>query len=220
MRLAQPARVHLALLDGGGCPQGISGSPAVRVWLGPGEWALMPGGRSRPLAPSVIRGVLRRLELSDAHRSGARYQITRVQPAVMVPWFSQALLHHTASRTVLYCRSDQIAPHAADCLAALATRTAEVVGSAAAQGSCQVSVARVRHCDLPAGLHPAVTTARGAQITAHVCSRLITHELTAAVNAIGAGLSPLTPAAATRRPRRALEPRPLALCAPTATGLA
>ena len=217
MRLSQPGRVHLKLLNGNDYSPGISGSPPaktgsppVRVWLGPGEWALVPGGHTRPLTPSMIRDVLRRLELSDPDRSGARYRITRVQPTPELGWFGPALLHHTGSRTVLYCRSDQITPHTAQCLAALAARTTEVVGAAAAQGSGQVSLTRVRHCDLPAGLHPAVTTARGSQITAHVCSRLITHELTAAINAISAGLSNC---AATPPPRRTLGPRPLALAA-------
>lgn len=224
MRLAQPARAHLKLLNGNDHSPGISGSPpaksewpAARVWLGPGEWALVPGGRPRPLTPSMLRDVLRRLDLSNPDRSGARYQITRVEPAAMPGLLGPALLHHAGSRTVLYCRSDQIAPHAADCLAALATRTVEVAGAAVTQGSCQVSVTRVRHCDLPAGLHPAVTTACGSQITAHVCSRLITRELTIAINAIGAGLSNCFAPVTAATPNRTPEPRPLALAAPCAT---
>jgi hypothetical protein len=223
MRPSQRDRVRLKLLNGNAYPPGISGSPAAmsgspaaRVWLGPGEWVLVPGSHTRPLRTSMIRDVLQRLELSDPDQSGERYQITRVPSTAMDSWLGPAVLHHTGSRTVLYCRSDQIAPHAADCLAVLAARTAEVVGAAAAQVTCQVSVARVRHPDLPAGLHPAVTTARGPHVTAHVCSELITHELTAAMNAISAGLGGrLGPATTTRR---ALEPRLLALAGPDTAG--
>jgi len=198
MRSPQRAGAHLKLVRGEDCPAGIPGSPVTRVSLGPGEWVLVPGGHT--LMPPVIRDVLRGLELSDPGPPGARYRIMRVQPPAIVPWFGPALLHHTGSRTVLYCRSDQIAPQAAECLAALAARTAEVVGGAAAQSSCQVRVVRVCHRDLPAGLHPALTTVRGSQVTAHVCSGLIDPGLAVVMSAMGAGFgSCLAPGAAMAR---------------------
>lgn len=214
MRSRQGARVHLKILKGGDYPPGGSGSPMTRVPLGPGEWALVPGGHTRLLSPAMIRDVLRGLELSDPIQSGERYRITRVQPAAMAG-FGPALLRHSGSQTVLYCQSDQIAPHAADCLAALAARTAKVIGEAAAEGSCQVKVARISHRDLPADLHPAVTTVRGSEVTVHICARLIAHDLAAAMSAMGAEFgSFLVPGAAMRPPHRVLQPGQLALAGP------
>jgi hypothetical protein len=158
----------------------------------------MPGGHT--LMPPAIRDVLCGLQSSDPGRPGPRYRITRVQPMAIVPWFGPALLHHTGCQTVLYCRSDQIAPRAAECLAALAAHVAEVVGAAAAPGSCQLRVARVGHHDLPIGLHPAVTTVRGSQVTAHVCARLLARGLAVVMSAMGDEFSRcLAPGAAMAR---------------------
>jgi len=194
----QGARVHLKLLKGGNYAPSVADPPVTRVSLGPGEWVLAPGGRT--LMPPVIRDVLRDLQLSDPGWPGPRYRITRVQPMAIVPWFGPALLHHTGCRTVLYCRSDQIAPRAAECLTALAAEAAEVVGGATAPGNCQLRVARVSHRDLPTGLHPAVTTVRGSQVTAHVCARLIAHGLAVVMSTMGTEFSRcLAPGAAMPR---------------------
>lgn len=222
MRSSEHARVHLKLIAGSHLTlpgaAGSSGSPVARIRLGPGAWALMlRGDHTRQPAPFVIRDLLSLLECSDPCPSAERYRITRVRAAALAPSFGPALLHHSSSGTVLHCLADQITAQAAESLAAMAARIAEVVGPAAPGGSRQVSVTRVRHRDLPVDLHPVVTTVRGSQITAHVCSRLITYELAAAMSALGTAYAAfLAPRAATCAPGWGAGTGPLALAGPGA----
>ena len=176
------ARGHLAVLDGSGLPAAVSGRSAVqpveRIALGPGEWAFVLPGDAQRTARWPAGDAIRRLGDCRRHPPGQRYAIARTQPGVPASWSGPAVLHHSSAGIVLYCPADQITAQAADALAALAARAAEFLRP---EPACQVSVMRVGHRDLPTALHPAVLTVRPSEVTAYVCSRLITSEVAAAM---------------------------------------
>jgi hypothetical protein len=183
MRSSARARGHLAVLDGSGLPAAVNGrsagQPVVRVALDRGEWALaLLGEDAQRTARRPARDVICGLGECRRHPAGQRYAIARTQPGVLDPWIGPAVLHHSSAGTVLYCPADQITAQAADALAAMAARASEFLRPEAA---CRVSVTRVGHRYLPTALHPAVATVRPSEITAYVCSRLITAELAAAI---------------------------------------
>lgn len=184
------ARAHLKLVDGDG-DRGRFGSPVVRVPVGPGEWVLaLLTDHTGPSAVLPTRELLSRLKCSAPSErgyqgpAGKQWLVKRVMPTAADPEIGPAVLHHSSDFTVLYCRADLITTHAAESLGGLGAHAARLLGLAATHGTCQVSVARVRHGDLPTDLHPAVMTMRGRQVTAHVCSRLITRELAAAMSTL------------------------------------
>ena len=185
-------RAHLKLLNGGYQPPGLVADtfrlPVLRVPVGPGEWVLaLLMDQPEPSAQLPTRDLLRRLKSSYSDHggypgpAGRRCVVIRARPNALDPGMGPAVLHHSGAETVLYCRADQITPQAAETLAALAARSAEVLGPSATKDNCNISVSRLRHRDLSVDLHPAVMTVRGRQVTAHVCSRLITHELAVAI---------------------------------------
>jgi len=194
MRSSGRAQVQLKVLDGITPPAGEPGGPGgpgprgsavALIALDPGEWALVlrENGAQLP-AGHAIREMLRGLQALHPVPTGRLWTIARAQPAVLAVGVGPAVLRHSRTETVLYCSADQITTQAAQSLAALAARATELFGPAAPLFGCQVGFDRVRHRDLPVDLHPAVTTVRGSQVTAHVCSRLITYELAVAMGAL------------------------------------
>jgi hypothetical protein len=171
----------------GGLPAGTRadscGQAVARIALGPGEWVLVLLGGSNEAHPPA-REVIRGLEADSERLAGGRYAITRTQPGVLDPATGPAFLHHSRARTVIYCAADQITAQAADALAALAARAAEFMPSAADRSVCEASVTCVGHGQLPEALHPAVATVRPSEITAYVCSHLITRELAGALGVL------------------------------------
>ena len=155
----------------GGATPGI----AVRVTLGPSEWALAvppPGTAHLQPPPQSLTGPF----LPPLRR---QFTLVRV-PALGDPHLGLAVLHYRRGHARLYCPADRITDRAGRALSSLIGQTVNDIAGAA---SC-LAIAPVDHSLLLAGLHPAAPIPCGSDITIAVCSNLIDAELAEVLGAL------------------------------------